>query len=140
MSLNYGRPANPEGFVIRQLETLGLDVGPERDEETTLPCYVVTSVSPTHDKHLLQALVSVHTFATGTTSAMGRAAASQAAWDADNHLISLTPGDLVTMEDGRTAGAWVECKMAPTFANYGDPLIKRYAARYNVLLRFTRTT
>lgn len=139
MPLNYGRPANPEEFVIAVLLPLGLPVAPERDELTGLPGYVVTSVAPKHNKFMLWATVSVHTFAQATTSAMGRAAASTAAWNADNQLISLTPADTFTMSDGRPAGAWIDCVMAPTFVNYGDPLIKRYAARYDVELRFTPT-
>lgn len=134
MSLNYGRPPGPEAFIIAKLIPLALPVGPERDEETPLPCYVVTSVANKSDRHMLDATVSVHTF--GTT----RAAASDAAWNADELLLSQTPGDLVTMPDGRTAGAWIDPHMPPTFADYRDPFIKRYVARYDALLRFTPTT
>jgi hypothetical protein len=131
MSLNYGRPASPEGFIIGKLIPLNLPVEPERDQLTSLPGYVVTAVAPKHDRYLLQATVSVHTFANT------RAAAEQAAWNADNLLISLTPGDVITMPDGRPASAWVDPVLAPTFQNYQDPLIKRYVARYDALLRFT---
>lgn len=131
MSLDYGRPANPEGFIIAKLIPLGLPVEPERDQETPLPCYVVTSVVNKSDRCLLDATVSVHTYAST------RAAASTAAWDADDLLLSQTPGDLVIMADGREAGAWIEPHMSPVFAEYRDPFIKRYVARYDALLRFT---
>lgn len=140
MSLNYGRPANPEAFIIAHLIPLGLPVGPERKQSTPLPCYVVTSVVNHSDRRLLQATVSVHTFAQGDgETEMGRAEASNAAWDADDLLLSRTPGDLVTMADGRTAGAWIEPNMSPVFADYKDPFIKRYVGRYDALLRFTPT-
>lgn len=133
MSLDYGRPADPEGFVIAKLIPLGLPVGPERDESTGLPCYVVTSVVNKSDRHVLDATVSVHSY--GST----RAAASEAAWNADELLLSQTPGDLVTMFDGRPAGAWICPHMPPVWADYRDPFIKRYVARYDALLRFTPT-
>jgi len=139
MSLDYGRPANPEEFIIAKLIPLGLPVEPERDEETPLPCYVVTSVTNKSDRYLLDATVSVHSYAKDTTSARGRAAASQAAWDADGLLMSQTPGDVINMSDGRPAGAWICPHMPPAWADYRDPFIKRYVARYDVLLRFTAT-
>lgn len=140
MTLKYGRPAAPEAFFIAKLEPLGLPVGPERDQETPLPCYVVTSVVNKSDKYVLDATVSVHTYAKGTNQAEGRAAASDAAWNADELLLSQTPGDVVIMPDGRPAGAWICPHMPPVFAEYRDPHIKRYVARYDALLRFTATT
>lgn len=131
MTLNYGQPANPEAFVIGLLSPLGLPVGPERDESTPLPCYVVTAVAGKSNRYILCATVSVHSMATT------RAAASQAAWDADNVLISVTPADPVTLPDGSTAAAWVEPVMPPVWADYRDPFIKRYSARYTAELRFT---
>ncbi|ORV92800.1 hypothetical protein AWC11_07300 [Mycobacterium interjectum] len=140
MTLNYGRPANPEGFVIAQLLPLGLPVGPERDEETPLPCYVVTALpGAKSDRYLLCATVSVHSYAQGTTAAMGRAAASDAAWNADTRLLSLTPGDEVIMSDGRPASGWVCPHMPPAWDGFRTPHIKRYIARYDVELRFTPT-
>lgn len=140
MSLNYGRPANPEAFIIAKLIPLGLPVGPERNQSTPLPCYVVTSVVNKSDRYVLDATVSVHTYAQGDgETEMGRAEASDAAWNADNLLLSQTPGDLVTMPDGRTAGAWICPHMSPVYADYRDPFIKRYVARYDALLRFQPT-
>ena len=139
MPLIYGQPANPEEFIIAKLKPLGLPVGPERNEDTPLPCYVVTAVASKSDRFLLCATVSVHTFATDTPTAMARATASVAAWNADNLLISLTPGDTSTMSDGRHAGAWVCPIQAPMFADYRDPFIRRYVARYDVELRFRPT-
>lgn len=140
MTLNYGRPADPEEFIIAKLKPLGITVGPERDESTPLPCYVVTAVAGKSNRFMLCATVSVHSFATDTEDAMARAAASNAAWDADNLLISLTPSDVITMSDGRPAGAWVDPVTPPMFADYRDPYIRRYVARYDVELRFTPTT
>lgn len=140
MTLDYGRPANPEEFIIAKLKPLGLFVGPERDEDDPLPGYVVTAVAGKSDRFLLCATVSVHSFAKDTDDAMARAAASDAAWNADNLLISLTPSDVITMSDGRPAGAWVDPITPPMFADYRDPFIRRYVARYDVELRFTPTT
>lgn len=141
MTLNYGRPANPEAFIIAKLIPLGLPVGPERTQSTPMPCYVVTSVVNHSDRRLLEATVTVHTYAQGDgVTEMGRAQASEAAWDADDLLLSQTPGDLVTMPDGRTAGAWIDPHTPPFFADYRDPFIKRYCGRYDALLRFTPTT
>jgi hypothetical protein len=140
VSLNYGRPANPEAFVVKVLAPLGLPVGPERSQETALPCYVVTAVAGKSDRFMLCATVSVHSFAAGDGATdMGRAQASDAAWNADNLLLSLTPADVFTMPDGRAASAWVDPIMPPVFADYRDPFIKRYVARYDVRLRFTPT-
>ncbi|PQM44675.1 hypothetical protein C1Y40_05171 [Mycobacterium talmoniae] len=139
MTLNYGRPANPEAFVIGVLMPLGLPVRTERDEDMGLPCYTVTAVNPKHNKFMLWATVSVHSYGQGNTPQEGRAIASDAAWNADNALISVTPGDVITMADGRTASAWINCEMAPTFADYQDPFIKRYVGRYNAELRFNPT-
>lgn len=140
MTLNYGRPANPEEFVISMLKPLGITVGPERDETTPLPCYVVTAVASKSDRFMLCATVSVHSFATDTDTAMARAAASNAAWNADNLLISLTPTDAITMADGRPASAWVDPIQPPMYADYRDPYIRRYVARYHATLRFTATS
>lgn len=131
MTLNYGRPANPEAFVIAILESLGLPVGPERDPETGLPCYVVTVVAGHSDKYLLCATVSVHSFATT------RAAASAAAWNADNALLSTTPWDKITLPDNSVASANVNVHTPPIWADYRDPFIKRYVGRYDAQLRFT---
>lgn len=141
MPLNYGRPARPEDFIIGALIPLGKPVTTERDEETGLPtvggepaglpCYLVTAIpSPGGDNFLLQPVVSVHSFA------QTRDDADQAAWDADKQLTSLTPGDQITLPNGNTVGAEVERVQAPGFAEYRDPFIKRYAARYRPLLRF----
>ncbi|BCP29607.1 hypothetical protein JF780_05795 [Mycobacterium intracellulare] len=140
MAVNYGRPANPEAFIIAKLLSLGLPAVPERNQSTGLPCYVVTSVVNKSNRYLLEATVSVHSFAQGDgETEMGRAQASDAAWDADDLLLSQTPGDVVTMPDGRTAGAWIDPHTPPTFADYRDPFIKRYVARYDALLRFQPT-
>jgi hypothetical protein len=139
MTINYGRPANPEEFIIAALKPLGIAVGPERDESTPLPCYVVTAVASKSNRFMLCATVSVHSFAKDTDEAMARAAASNAAWDADSLLISLTPGDVFTMSDGRPASAWVCPIQPPMYADYRDPFIRRYVARYDAELRFTPT-
>lgn len=131
MSLYYGRPANPEAFIIGLLAPLGLPVAPERNEDVPLPSYLVTAVAGRSDRHLLCATVSVHSFAGS------RADASAAAWNADNALLSTTPGDIVTMPDGTTASAWVDVVQPPVFAEYEDPYVRRYVARYQAMLRFT---
>ena len=131
MSLNYGRPANPEAFIIGALKPLGLPVGPERAEEAPTPSYMVTAITSKSDRYLLCATVSVHSFGTS------RAQASEAAWDADNMLLSLTPGDIITLPDGSTASAWVNVIQSPSWVDYGDPYILRYVGRYQPLLRFT---
>ena len=128
--IDYGQPANPEAFIIGALAPLGVSAGPERVEADPLPFYLVTSLHPKSDRHMLRALVSVASF--GQT----RAAASAAAWAADKLLTSLTPGDVVTLPDGSTAAAWVEPSMAPAWGHYPDPDVKRYVARYVVLLRY----
>ncbi|UXA06585.1 hypothetical protein KXD96_28005 (plasmid) [Mycobacterium sp. SMC-2] len=144
MTLNYGRPAPPEDFIIGALIPLGLPVTAERDQETGmpvigaqpagLPCYLVTALpAPECDNFLLQPLVSVHSFAAT------RDEADIAAWNADDRLVSLTPGDIVTMPNGKTASAWVERTQVPAFAEYRDPFIKRYSARYRPLLRYMPT-
>lgn len=140
MTLNYGQPANPEEFIISMLKPLGIAVGPERQETDPLPFYVVTAVAGKSNRFMLCATVSVHSFAKDTDDAMARAAASNAAWDADNLLISLTPFDVITMSDGRPASAWVCPITPPMYADYRDPFIRRYVARYDVELRFTPTT
>jgi hypothetical protein len=131
MTLNYGRPADPEAFIIAQLKKLGLPVGPERDPEVPLPCYVVTGVQNKSNRFVLCATVSVRTFA------LTRAEAMAAAWSADNLLLSLTPGDSVTLPDGSFAnGAWVCPFMSPIYHDYQDPRVKVYIGRYTAELRF----
>jgi hypothetical protein len=134
MPLNYGKPAPPEDFIIGALIPLGIPVGPERAEETSLPCYVVTALPGKSDRFMLCPVVSVHTFATT------RDEADQWAWKADNLLISLTSSDVITMPNGDTASAWVDPMQTPAFADYHDPFIKRYSARYQPNLRFLPTT
>lgn len=140
MTLNYGRPAHPEDFIIGALTRLDRPVTAERDDETGfpptgLPCYVVTSLpSAGGDNFMLQPVVSVH--ALGAT----RDEADKAIWDADSLLVSLTPGDIITLPNGKTASAWVERVQIPSFAEYRDPFIKRYCGRYRPLLRFTPIT
>lgn len=139
MSLNWGTVTNPESWMVGLLLPLGLPIGAERDELTALPGYVVTSVAPVDDKLTMDAVVSVHSFAQSTEAGGGgRLQASQAAFNAHYRIISCTPGDVITLASGATApGAWVTTKMAPAFADYKDPNIARYVARYSVALRFT---
>lgn len=134
MTLNYGRPAQPEAFIIAQLLKLGVPTEPERKADDPLPFYMVTGVANKSNRYILCATVSVHSF--GKT----RAEASQAAWNADNLLLSLTPGDSVTLPDGSVAdGAWVCPAMSPIYADYEDPRVKRYVGRYTAELRFVAT-
>lgn len=134
MSVNYGRPASPEGVVIGRLMPLGLPVGVERSEDDPLPSYVVTAFPGTSDRRMLTAIVSVASF--GAT----RAEAEAAAWAADDQLISGTPGDVITLPDGSTATAWIDPYQTPAWDNYdGDPYLKRYVARYRAFLRFSQT-
>lgn len=134
MALDYGEPAPAEDFIIGALIPVGLPVSPERDEDTPLPCYVVT-VLPGHDNlYVDHPVVSVHTLATT------RAEADHWARKAHKRLTSLTPGDNITGADGTVfPGAWV-CPMGrPAFADYRDPHIKRYNARYVPGLRYIAT-
>jgi hypothetical protein len=142
MALNYGRPPQPEPFIIAALASLNRPAFAEReqitgfpptsaDDPTDLPCYLITSVANVSDRHILTATVSVHSMA------LSRAHAKDIAWDADNHLLSLTPGDEFTLPNGITAGAWVCPHSSPTYQDYRDPFIKRYVGRYTALLRFT---
>lgn len=142
MTLNYGRPAPPEDFIIGALIPLGRPVTAERNDETGLPlvggepaglpCYLVTALTAVGgDNFMLQPTVSVHSFA------YTRDDADKAIWDADARLTSLTPGDIITMPNGNTASAWVERTQIPAYAQYRDPHIKRYCGRYRPLLRFT---
>jgi hypothetical protein len=138
VSLKWGLPPRPEPWMTGLLIPLGLPVGPERNEQTGLPCYVVTSVAPTDDKLTLEAVISVHSFAKSKEmGGGGRDQADQMAWNAHNQILSCTPGDTVTLANGDTVtGAWADTRMAPTYADYGDKNIKRYVARYCVTLRF----
>lgn len=138
MSLQWGLPPRPEPWMTGLLMPLGLPVGPERDEETALPCYVVTSVAPTDDKITLEAIVSVQSFALSKDAGGGgRDQADQIAWNAHNKILSCTPADVVTLANGTTVqGGWAETRLAPMYADYGAKNIKRYVARYCVELRF----
>lgn len=135
MSLDYGEPTAGEDFVIGVLLRLGIAVGPESDEETALPRFVVTQLPGTDNRYMSQPIISVHTLAST------RAEADQWARKAHKELISLTPGDQVTLADGTTVpGAWVCPKSGlPAYANYRDPFIKRYNARYQPELRYLPT-
>lgn len=134
MTLNYGRPTPPEDFIIGALMRLGRPVVPEKDELAELPCYQVTSLPGTSNRYMLCPIVSVHSF--GRT----RDEADKAAWDADELLLSLTPGDSITLATGVVVpGAWVDPKQTPTFVEYRDPDIKRYVGRYTPNLRFLPT-
>lgn len=135
MSIDYGEPTPGEDFVIGALIPLGIAVGPESDEETALPRFVVTQL-PGHDNRYIDCpIVSVHTMA------RTRAEADQWARKGHRVLIGLTPGDQITLADGRVVpGAWCPPKSGwPAYANYRDPHIKRYNARYQPELRYLPT-
>lgn len=132
--IHYGQPASPEQFVIGALMPLGIFTQPEHGSDDPLPAYVVTSLHPKSDRHMLRALVSVATL--GTT----RSDASDHAWTADDRLMSLTPGDVVTLPNGTTAQGYIEPHMAPAWDRYSDPFVKRYVAKYVALLRYEPTS
>lgn len=134
MSLDYGAPTPAEDFIIGALIPLGIAVGPESDEETALPRFVVTALPGTDNRFIDCPIVSVHTMAATRDEADK--------WSRKAHklLISLTPGDQITLADGTPVpGAWVCPKQSPSYANYRDPFIKRYSARYQPELRYLPT-
>ncbi|BBZ09862.1 MULTISPECIES: hypothetical protein [Mycobacterium] len=138
MSLNYGTAPPPTQFGIGVLLPLGLPVAPMRDEETPLPSYVVNGIAGPDDKYILNAIISLHTFAKGNTPAEGVAIADEWAWKAHYRIIGLTPGDHVTLPNGTTAQpGWPKTDQMPVFQPYRDPFIMRYYARYVIPLRFT---
>lgn len=117
------------------MQPLGLPVGPESDEETAFPHYVLNAVAGSDDRHLMTAIISVHTFADKV------ATADEWAWKAHYRWTGLTPGDTVTFADGTvTQCGWPSCDQLPVFQPYRDPYIKRYYARYRLPLRFRPTT
>lgn len=143
MSLNYGAPVSPTQFGIGLLLPLGLPVVPFRTEETSLPCYVLNAIAGRDDKYVMDAVISVHTFAKGNTPEEGPALAEGPAFAAHNKIISMAPGDVITLPNGMTAASqgWPETQQIPVFQPYhGDPYIARYYARYLIPLRFTFTT
>lgn len=140
MSLHYGTVPPPTQFGIGLLTPLGLSVGPTRQELTSLPGYVVNGITGTDDKYMLEAIVSVHTFAEGNSPQEGFAIADQWAWAAHYKIIGLTMGDVVTLPNGTTAqcvGLGPETKQMPVFQPYRANEIIRYYARYCIPLRFS---
>lgn len=135
MTLYYGEAPSPSAFAIAWMESLGVPVSAERDEDTPLPSFVVNAVAGSDDRHLMTAIISVHTFADTP------AAADALAWKAHYRWTSLTPGDTVTFVDGTTAQpGWPSCDQIPVYQPYRDPYIKRYYGRYRLPLRFRPTT
>jgi hypothetical protein len=139
MSLNYGTVPRPTQFAIGLLTPL-LTTVPFRTEETPLPCYLVNAISGPDDHYVMNAVISVHTFAKGNTPEEGPALAEDAAFNAHNLIISMTPSDAVTLPDGTIVKnqGWPITQQIPVFQPYrGDPYIARYYARYLIPLRFT---
>jgi hypothetical protein len=140
VSLDYGTIAPPTQFAIGLWTPLGLPVGPDRDEDTGLPCYVANGIAGTDDKYLLHAVISLHTFAKGNTPDEGFAIADKWAWAAHYKIAGLTMGDIVTLPNGDTAevaGLGADTAQMPVFQPYRDPFIIRYYARYCIPLRFS---
>jgi hypothetical protein len=134
MSLDYGEPTPSEDFVIGALIPLGIAVGPESDEETALPRFVVTALPGHSNKHFDYPIVSVHTLAST------RDEADQWARKGHKVLESMTPGDKVTLADGTVVPGAKCCPQGrPAYANYRDPSIKRYSCRYKPELRYLPT-
>jgi hypothetical protein len=137
MTLNYGQAPDPGQYIIALLIPLGLPVGREVSLETQLPAYQVTVIPGKSNKYLLCAMVSVHSYATDQNAERAHDLALNAAQAADTVLLSQWPSDIVTLANGTTAGALICCSHPPAYADYRDPFIKRYVARYDVQLRFT---
>jgi hypothetical protein len=96
MSVNFGRAADPGYFVMGIALPLNRPVGPNRDEDDALPCYVVNALPGKPDRFSRNAIVSVHTFAKTTAEA-------KAAADDLDYLIRCTmPDDPITLPDGST--------------------------------------
>jgi hypothetical protein len=132
MTLEWGRPKSPEAYVIAVLKPLGLPVVPERGDGDPLPSYMVTVIpGATSDRVTLCALVQVNSF--DATRDKARIAAD----NADHALMSMNDWDVVTLPDGSTTTAIVDCKMWPNWHEYRDPRVKCYIARYQIELRFT---
>jgi len=131
--IDYGQPASPEAFIIAALLPLGYFTEPEHGADDPLPAFVVSSLHPKSDRHMLRALVSVATI--GET----RSQASDVAWEGDRRLMSLTAGDTLVLPNGRTAQGRIEPHTGPTWDRYADPYVKRYVARYTALLRYEPT-
>lgn len=137
MTLEWGQPKSPSGYVMAVLNPLGLLVTPEYVDGNA-PCYKITDLpGGKSDRISLNALVQVESLATDGPSANGRARALRMAWDADHALMSMNDWDMVTLPDGSTGYATVDCNMTPAWHDFRDPLIKAYVARYAIDIRFT---
>jgi hypothetical protein len=130
VSVDYGRAPDPGYYVMGILLSLGRPVGPERDEDDALPCYVVKSLPGKPDRFSRNAIVSVHTFA--KTIAEAKAAAE----DADYLIRCTSAGDVVTLPDGSFGVGDVGESSAPEPVDYRDPNIKRVHGHYPVATRF----
>lgn len=120
--------------MIAVLKPLGVPVVPERADGDPLPSYMVTAIpGSTSDRVTLSALVQVNSFD------VTRDKAQNAADNADHALMSMNDWDVVTLPDGSTTTANVDCKMFPAWHEYRDPRVKCYVARYEIELRFTRS-
>jgi hypothetical protein len=131
MSVNFGRAADPGYFVMGIALPLNRPVGPNRDEDDALPCYVVNALPGKPDRFSRNAIVSVHTFAKTTAEA-------KAAADDLDYLIRCTmPDDPITLPDGSTAKGEIGERAPPAWIDYRDPNIERVHATYPVQIRFT---
>ncbi|SIC56481.1 Uncharacterised protein [Mycobacteroides abscessus subsp. abscessus] len=139
MTLEWGQPKSPSGYVMAVLKPLGFLVTPEYADGDA-PCFKITDIpGGKSDRISLNALVQVESLATDSATANGRATAFRMAWDADHALMSMNDWDEVTLPDGSVASATLpdEGHMPPAWHEFRDPLIKAYVARYALDIRFT---
>lgn len=153
MALNYGTVPSPTQFAIGLITGFGFGfpVLPLRDPnamltdpatgaETSFPAFVVNTITGGDDKYVMNPILSLHTFARGNTPAESVAIADDLAFQVHLKIISMAPGDPVTLPNGTTVTqqGWPETNQIPIFQPWhGDPYVARYYAKYLLPLRFT---
>lgn len=132
MTYDYGSPPDVEDLVVQWLSALGT-ASTERPAGDSLPFFMVTRVDGDDDKIWDYPVVDVDVFAAD------RNAANLAARTAHRRMLSLLPGDEITLYDGSKATVDHICTdHGPKFVEWAVDTMQRYVMRYYLTLRFDR--
>jgi hypothetical protein len=134
--------ADVEELVVTYLSQTLSNVGVQMPATPPSPFYLVQRIAGGDDMITDHAVVSVHSFASGTDAVSAHTAASTAARQA--HLLmnpfALTPKLSFTLSSGTAFVDHVCTLETPAWRDYENPQLERYCARYRICLRMNQTS
>lgn len=134
--------ADAEELVVTYLSQTLSNVGVSMPANPPSPFYLVQRIAGGDDMITDHAIISLHSFASGTDAMSAHTAASNAARQA--HLLmnafTLTAKQSFSLSSGTASIDRICTLETPAWRDYENPQLERYCARYRIELRMNQTS